>query len=405
MLNDPQKIARNRATLDNLKQEVVREEQRLVQLRKEANHIGALKEDLEVERVLISQNRNKLTTLHNEFEKDRKALEQKQNQLIKDQNSFKKQRQEQKDHHELSLKNLAGREEDLSKSDLDLQERQLKWGKTKTAEQTNLEQANQLSERRQQEVTAKENLLNKRDSELNERAVQYKDLELLTDNLIEEQKLLSDAQELLANKENEIAVAGNDLENKRVDTYELREQLDERSNIILKTENRLNEAAAQIEKDQEAFADLTIRQEEFDAQNFRFKQDRKQLTEDEDSHLEEVIAFESESENFEITSTKTTEEFRLKKDKLDEQMAFLAIQEEQMEQRFQYLMYWETHANHSIKNSRNKIAQVQRAANRFKQLRNHLSQKTVRIQNEQSKLAREKIEIRKLARKFIDITS
>ena len=62
MLNDPQIIARNRSELQKLKEERIQEEDRVARLQKEAAHLAAQKEDLAVERVLISQSQNLMCT-------------------------------------------------------------------------------------------------------------------------------------------------------------------------------------------------------------------------------------------------------------------------------------------------------------------------------------------------------
>ena len=144
MPNDPQIIARNRSELQKLKEERIQEEDRVALPQKEAGRLAAQKEDLEVERVLISQSQNQLRAKQEEVSKQQKKIEEISLEFEK-----KKQETEEKIGQERQELKQANRELEEQTKELERRTSQLDLDKAEWEKQKQFDLTQQKSAQEQ----------------------------------------------------------------------------------------------------------------------------------------------------------------------------------------------------------------------------------------------------------------
>ncbi|MCZ6673445.1 MAG: hypothetical protein O7C75_10970, partial [Verrucomicrobia bacterium] len=131
MANDPQIIAHNRSELQKLKEERMQEEVRVARLQKEAVRIAAEKEDLEVERVIISESQRQLKTKQEELNSAQTEIEQTIEVFEREKKeNLEELRREQRALEE-SRKQLDKQESEVEGGQKHLQEEIAQWEKQK----------------------------------------------------------------------------------------------------------------------------------------------------------------------------------------------------------------------------------------------------------------------------------
>jgi len=306
-------------------------------LQKEALRLAADKEDLEVERVLISQSENQLKAKQEELTKAKAEIDEAIKAFEKAKNETQKQIEKENQSLEQKVREHQEKDKDLDKRLAQLQDEKAKWDKQKqfdieqiTVSQEQFEQKRSREENeafsRKKSLQAQEEFQRQKEDLLSKRESQVRHLEEQARKLDEQANQLQSSLEQLRNLELDLETAVSEF----ADQKEL--SLSEFERVRFQTKEKEN--SLQILQ-----TTLDERQTNLDDFNALMDLEREEFTKRQKAHAEAVESvrlseekFTSEMNEQNAQLAKGLEDFRQQREALDKDQVRLVEEWDSLEQ-------------------------------------------------------------------------